>query len=57
MSTTPASEAITTNPSFVTVYRDGRSPLRSSTAPMQRPSVNAIDAGPSQGSIRNEWYS
>ncbi len=37
--------------------REGRRPLRSSTAPILRPSVNAIDAGPSHGSIRNEWYS
>ena len=27
------------------------------TAPMSVPSVNAMDAGPSHGSIRAEWYS
>ena len=33
----------------------GRRPLRSSTAPMTEPSVNAISAGPSQGSIIPAW--
>ncbi|CFE41384.1 Uncharacterised protein [Mycobacterium tuberculosis] len=50
-SNTPASEAITTKPSSVTQIRDGRRPLRSSTAPTTVPSVNVIDAGPSHGSI------
>ena len=44
-----------TRSSSVTQYRDGRRPLRSSTAPMTVPSVNAIDAGPSHGSINAEW--
>ena len=35
--------------------RPGRRPLRSSVAPTTRPSVNATDAGPSHGSIRQEW--
>ena len=51
-SSTPASEAITTKPSSVTQIRDGRKPLRSSTAPTMMPSVNVIDAGPSHGSIK-----
>ena len=33
----------------------GRRPLRSSVAPTTRPSVKATEAGPSQGSIRQEW--
>ena len=37
-------------------YRDGRRPLRSRTAPITVPSVNAIDAGPSHGSIRAALY-
>jgi hypothetical protein len=55
MSSTPTSLAMTTSPSAVTQYRDGLRPLRSSTAPMTVPSVNAIDAGPSHGSITVEW--
>ena len=55
-SSTPASEAITTRPSSVTQIRDGRRPLRSSTAPTMVPSVNVIDAGPSHGSISDAWY-
>ena len=47
MSSTPASDASTTQPSFVSSQRPGRSPLRSSVAPITRPSVNAIAAGPS----------
>ncbi|COW14368.1 Uncharacterised protein [Mycobacterium tuberculosis] len=35
----------------MTQIRDGRRPLRSSTAPTTVPSVNVIDAGPSHGSI------
>jgi hypothetical protein len=57
MSSTPASEASTTRPSSVTQYRDGRRPLRSSTAPTWLPSENTTDAGPSHGSIRVEWNS
>ena len=56
-SSTPASEAITTSPSSVTQMRDGRRPLRSSTAPTMVPSVNVIEAGPSHGSISEAWYS
>ena len=55
MSSTPTSLASTTSPSLVTQYRPGRSPLRSSTAPMTVPSVNAISAGPSHGSISEAW--
>ncbi len=38
-------------------YRPGRSPLRSSTAPITVPSVNAMQAGPSHGSIIEAWNS
>ena len=55
MSSTPTSLASTTRPSSVTQYRPGRSPLRSSTAPITVPSVNATQAGPSQGSISEAW--
>ncbi len=55
MSAAPTSLASTTRPSSVTQYRPGRSPFRSSTAPMTDPSVNAIRAGPSQGSISVAW--
>ena len=55
MSSTPTSLAITTRPSAVTQYRLGRRPLRSSTAPITVPSVKAIEAGPSHGSIRQAW--
>ncbi len=55
-SSTPASEASTTQPSFVSNQRPGRKPFLSSVAPITRPSVNAIAAGPSQGSIRQPWY-
>jgi len=37
--------------------RPGRNPLRSSTAPITVPSVNATAAGPSHGSIRLAWNS
>ena len=47
--------ASTTQPSFVSSQRPGRRPLRSSVAPITRPSVNAIAAGPSHGSITQEW--
>ena len=55
-SITPVSEPSTTQPSLVSSQRPGRRPLRSSVAPMTRPSVNATAAGPSHGSIRHEWY-
>ncbi len=51
MSTTPVSDDIITYPSFVTVYLDGLRPFLSRRAPMNLPSVNGIEAGPSQGSI------
>ena len=35
--------------------RPGRNPLRSRTAPMSVPSVNATAAGPSQGSMIEAW--
>ena len=54
-SITPVSEPSTTQPSFVSSQRPGRRPLRSSVAPITRPSVKAIAAGPSHGSIRQEW--
>ena len=54
-SNTPVSEASTTQPSLVTSQRPGRRPLRSSVAPITRPSVKATAAGPSQGSISDEW--
>ena len=38
--------------SSVIIYRDGRKPLRSRVAPIWRPSVKAMAAGPSQGSIK-----
>ena len=44
-----------TRPSAVTQYRPGRRPLRSSTAPTTVPSVNAISAGPSHGSMSAAW--
>ena len=54
---TPTSEAMMTLSSSVMTKRAGRRPLRSSVAPIWRPSVKAIAAGPSQGSIRAAWYS
>ena len=57
ISTTPVSEDIITYPSFVTVYLDGLSPFLSSKAPINFPSVNGIEAGPSQGSIMLELNS
>jgi hypothetical protein len=54
-SSTPDSEPSTTQPSFVSIQRPGRRPLRSSVAPITRPSVKQIAAGPSQGSITHEW--
>ncbi len=55
MSSTPTSLARITRPSAVTQYRPGRRPLRSSTAPITVPSVKAISAGPSHGSISAAW--
>ncbi len=55
MSTTPTSLASTTSPSSVTQKRPGRSPLRSSTAPITEPSVKHTHAGPSHGSINEAW--
>ena len=55
MSSTPASEPSTTNPSAVIQNRPGRSPLRSKTAPITVPSVKLTLAGPSQGSISEAW--
>ena len=54
---TPVSDAITRRPSSVTRYLEGRRPLRSSIPPAYLPSVKSIAAGPSQGSIKMEWYS
>ena len=54
-SITPVSEANTTQPSLVTSQRPGRRPLRSSVAPITRPSLNATAAGPSHGSTSEEW--
>ena len=51
----PASDPSTTSPSSVSTQRPGRRPLRSSVAPITRPSVKAIAAGPSQGSMKQEW--
>ena len=48
-SSTPVSEASTTQPSLVTTQRPGRRPLRSSVAPITRPSVKATAAGPVPG--------
>ena len=56
MSSTPTSLARMTRPSLVTQYRPGRSPFLSSTAPITVPSVNAISAGPSHGSMSVAWY-
>ena len=57
ISTTPVSEDITTYPSLVTVYLDGLRPFLSNKAPIYLPSVNGIEAGPSQGSIMQLLYS
>ncbi len=53
----PVSEAQTTQPSRLCSQRQGRSPLRSRIAPTARPSLKAIAAGPSQGSISRPWKS
>jgi len=57
MGSTPASEAMITSSSAVTMKRAGRRPFRSRVAPMYLPSENAIAAGPSQGSMSAAWYS
>jgi len=54
---TPLSDAMHTRSSLVTHQRAGRRPLRSSVAPIWRPSVKATAAGPSHGSINAAWYS
>ena len=56
-SSTPVSEARMTWSSSVTIQRAGRSPLRSSVAPISEPSVKAMAAGPSHGSSRALEYS
>ena len=53
-SITPVSEPSTTQPSVVSSQRPGRRPLRSSVAPITRPSVNVTAAGPSHGSMRHD---
>ena len=58
VSTRPLSEPSTIRPSRETLQRQGRRPLRSSMAPTRRqPSVKTRQVGPSQGSMREEWYS
>ena len=49
---TPVSEAIITRSSLVTQYLEGLNPFLSKVAPIIFPSVNEIEAGPSQGSIK-----
>ena len=55
MSRTPTSLARTTRSSLVCHQRAGRRPLRSRTAPMSVPSVKQTAAGPSHGSMIEEW--
>jgi glutamate synthase (ferredoxin) len=57
ISSTPDSEPITSKLSFVTKYLQGRNPFLSRIAHTFLPSVPTIKAGPSQGSIKAEWYS
>ena len=57
MLSTPVSEASTKSPSFLKVQRAGLRPFLSRAAPAMTPSVKANAEGPSQGSIRAEWYS
>ena len=57
MSSTPTSEASTTSPLRVTTQRPGRRPFLSRMAPTFVPSLKAMAAGPSQGSITAAWYS
>ncbi len=52
---TPVSEASTTQPSWVSIQRPGRRPLRSSVAPTTRPSEKHTAAGPSHGSMSAAW--
>ncbi len=54
---TPDSLASTMRPAAVRHQRPGRRPLRSSTAPSRVPSVNVTQAGPSHGSMSEEWNS
>ena len=54
---TPASEARIIMPSSVTQYLAGRKPFLSSIPPASLPSQKRTAAGPSQGSMRMEWYS
>ena len=56
ISRTPTSEDITTNPSLVTMYLAGLKPFLSKTAPIFLPSVKAMAAGPSHGSIKHALY-
>ncbi len=49
-SSKPVSDPAMTNPSWVTVYRIGRRPLRSNFTPTESPSLNTSAAGPSHGS-------
>ena len=51
---TPTSEDIITKSSLVTTYLAGLKPFLSSVAAICIPSVNAIAAGPSHGSIKAE---
>ena len=55
MASIPASEPRITMPSLVSTQRPGRRPLRSSVAPTTVPSVKVTAAGPSQGSMKQEW--
>ena len=50
--TAPASDASATTLSSVTAQAAGRSPLRSSSVPTRRPSLNTNAAGPSQGAMK-----
>ena len=54
ISTTPISEAKTTSPSSVTMYRPGLRPFLSNVAPTRFPSVKITAAGPSHGSMSIE---
>ena len=53
----PISEAKINLLSLVKRYLAGLKPFLSKSAPICLPSVNAMFAGPSQGSIRGAWYS
>ena len=54
---TPVSEAITNKLSVVIRYRAGLNPFRSKIAHTLSPSDAITNAGPSQGSIIDAWYS